>query len=149
MQLFLMSPIQLCGVRGGGNAAAQALFWQAKRGLSFTLAFEAERDRNAAIMLARRCAFDCNVSFLIFNHVFFLIYSIRTFYLGFFFFAGDIIDVCRTWDLGFKIYQVKVCHAMVLVLMLTLNLVLAIIGDEIFHSSLKLSSTILVQMAYI
>ncbi|KAK1294446.1 hypothetical protein QJS10_CPA16g01172 [Acorus calamus] len=44
--------MQLCGVRGAGNAAAQALFWQAKRGLSFTLAFESERERNAAIMLA-------------------------------------------------------------------------------------------------
>ncbi|XXG52955.1 hypothetical protein AAC387_Pa03g1141 [Persea americana] len=55
------SSMQLCGVRGGGNAAAQALFWQAKKGLSFTLAFEAERDRNAAIMLARRYAFDCNI----------------------------------------------------------------------------------------
>ncbi|MQL75826.1 hypothetical protein Taro_008219 [Colocasia esculenta] len=53
--------MQLCGVRGGGNAAAQALFWQAKRGLSFTLAFESERERNAAIMLARRFAFDCNI----------------------------------------------------------------------------------------
>uniref|UniRef100_A0A5B7BCA0 Stomatal closure-related actin-binding protein 1 n=1 Tax=Davidia involucrata TaxID=16924 RepID=A0A5B7BCA0_DAVIN len=53
--------MQLCGVRGGGNAAAQALFWQAKIGLSFVLAFESERERNAAIMLARRFAFDCNI----------------------------------------------------------------------------------------
>ncbi|KAK1293729.1 hypothetical protein QJS10_CPB17g01690 [Acorus calamus] len=53
--------MQLCGVRGGGNAAAQALFWQAKKGLSFTLAFESDRERNAAIMLARRFAFDCNI----------------------------------------------------------------------------------------
>uniref|UniRef100_A0A1D1YK67 Stomatal closure-related actin-binding protein 1 n=1 Tax=Anthurium amnicola TaxID=1678845 RepID=A0A1D1YK67_9ARAE len=53
--------MQLCGVRGGGNASAQALFWQAKRGLSFTLAFESERERNVAIMLARRFAFDCNI----------------------------------------------------------------------------------------
>ncbi|KAK6936904.1 hypothetical protein RJ641_033934 [Dillenia turbinata] len=52
--------MQLCGVRGGGNAAAQALFWEAKKGLSFILAFESERERNAAIMLARRFAFDCN-----------------------------------------------------------------------------------------
>ncbi|CAL5332011.1 unnamed protein product [Camellia sinensis] len=51
----------LCGVRGGGNAAAQASFWQAKVGLSFILAFESERERNAAIMLARRFAFDCNI----------------------------------------------------------------------------------------
>ncbi|KAL6009852.1 hypothetical protein ACLOJK_000283 [Asimina triloba] len=54
------SSMQLCGVRGGGNAAAQALFWQPKKVLSFTLAFESERERNAAIMLARRFAFDCN-----------------------------------------------------------------------------------------
>ncbi|KAK1278291.1 hypothetical protein QJS04_geneDACA003286 [Acorus gramineus] len=53
--------MQLCGVRGGGNAAAQALFWQAKKGLYFTLAFESDRERNAAIMLARRFAFDCNI----------------------------------------------------------------------------------------
>lgn len=52
----------MCGVRGGGNAASQALFWQAKKGLSFVLAFESERERNAAVMLARRFAFDCNVS---------------------------------------------------------------------------------------
>ncbi|KAG5517301.1 hypothetical protein RHGRI_037903 [Rhododendron griersonianum] len=53
--------MQLCGIRGGGNAAAQALFWQAKAGLSFVLAFESARERNAAIMLARRFAFDCNI----------------------------------------------------------------------------------------
>ncbi|KAL5994744.1 Stomatal closure-related actin-binding protein 1 [Asimina triloba] len=55
------SSMQICGVRGGGDAAAQALFWQAKKGLSFTLAFESVRERNAAIMLARRFAFDCNI----------------------------------------------------------------------------------------
>ncbi|KDP36964.1 hypothetical protein JCGZ_08556 [Jatropha curcas] len=54
--------MQLCGVRGGGNAAAQALYWQACKGLSFVLAFESERDRNAAIMPARRFAFDCNIT---------------------------------------------------------------------------------------
>lgn len=54
--------LQLCGVRGGGSAAAQSLFWQARRGLSFILAFESIRERNVAIMLARRSAFDCNVS---------------------------------------------------------------------------------------
>ncbi|KAJ9172303.1 hypothetical protein P3X46_015552 [Hevea brasiliensis] len=53
--------MQLCGVRGVGNAAAQALFWQANKELSFVLAFESERERNAAIMLARRFAFDCNI----------------------------------------------------------------------------------------
>lgn len=53
--------MQLCGVRGGGAAAAQGLFWQAKKGLSFVLAFESARERNAAIMLARRFSFDCNM----------------------------------------------------------------------------------------
>ncbi|GAV89011.1 hypothetical protein CFOL_v3_32432 [Cephalotus follicularis] len=53
--------MQFCGVRGGGNAAAQASFWQAMQGLSFVLAFESERERNAAILLARRFAFDCNI----------------------------------------------------------------------------------------
>ncbi|KAF3453138.1 hypothetical protein FNV43_RR03573 [Rhamnella rubrinervis] len=58
---YYSTSMQLCGVRGGGNAAAQALFWQAKKGVSFVLAFESERERNAAIMLARRFAFDCNI----------------------------------------------------------------------------------------
>ncbi|KAK9673564.1 hypothetical protein RND81_12G175500 [Saponaria officinalis] len=58
---FYSSSMQLCGVRGGGNAAAQALFWQAKPGVSFIIAFETGRDRNAAISLARRFAFDCNI----------------------------------------------------------------------------------------
>lgn len=52
--------MQLCGARGDG-LAAQGLFWQAKKGLSFLLAFESARERNAAIMLARRFAFDCNI----------------------------------------------------------------------------------------
>lgn len=51
----------LCGVRGGGNAAAQAVYWLANKGLSFVLAFKSERERNAAIMLARRFAYDCNI----------------------------------------------------------------------------------------
>ncbi|KAK9224836.1 hypothetical protein WN943_009874 [Citrus x changshan-huyou] len=59
---YYSTSMQLCGVRGGGNAAAQALFWQAKKGVSFVLAFESERERNATIMLARRLAFDCNVA---------------------------------------------------------------------------------------
>lgn len=58
---YYSTAMQLCGVRGGGNAAAQAIFWQAKKGVSFVLAFESERERNAAIMLARRFAFDCNI----------------------------------------------------------------------------------------
>ncbi|PKA66846.1 hypothetical protein AXF42_Ash003503 [Apostasia shenzhenica] len=60
---FYSSSMQLCGVRGGGSAAAQSLFWHAKKGLSFTIAFESTRERNAAIMLARRFAYDCNVRF--------------------------------------------------------------------------------------
>lgn len=58
---YYSTSMQLCGVRGGGNAAAQALFWQVKTSLSFVLAFESERERNAAIMLARRFAYDCNI----------------------------------------------------------------------------------------
>ncbi|KMT14641.1 hypothetical protein BVRB_4g074090 [Beta vulgaris subsp. vulgaris] len=58
---YYSSAMQLCGVRGGGNAAVQALFWQVRPDLSFVIAFESERDRNAAIMLARRFAFDCNI----------------------------------------------------------------------------------------
>ncbi|KAJ6986389.1 hypothetical protein NC653_024085 [Populus alba x Populus x berolinensis] len=54
---YYSTSMQLCGVRGGGNAAAQALFWQAKKGLSFVLAFESARERNAAIMLARSVAY--------------------------------------------------------------------------------------------
>ncbi|GLT77964.1 hypothetical protein SLA2020_495170 [Shorea laevis] len=53
--------MQLCGVRGDGNNAAKALFWQPRKGLSFVLTFESERERNAAIMLARKFALDCNV----------------------------------------------------------------------------------------
>ncbi|KAK4793739.1 hypothetical protein SAY86_024174 [Trapa natans] len=53
--------MQLCGVRCDSNAAAKGLFWQARKGLSFVLTFESERDRNTAIMLARKCALDCNV----------------------------------------------------------------------------------------
>ncbi|CAM8916666.1 unnamed protein product [Rhodiola kirilowii] len=55
------SAMQLCGVRGGGDAAPQAAFWQPKKGLNFILVFESDRDRNAAIMLSRRFAFDCNI----------------------------------------------------------------------------------------
>lgn len=69
----MFSHCQLCGVRGGGNAAAQAAFWQAKTGVSFVLVFETERERNAAIMLARRFAYDCNVSLVNFTDRFMLI----------------------------------------------------------------------------
>ncbi|XP_074310621.1 stomatal closure-related actin-binding protein 1-like isoform X2 [Silene latifolia] len=59
---YYSTSMQLCGVRGGGNAAAQAVFWQVKSGLSFIVAFESSRDRNAAVLLARRFAFDCNIT---------------------------------------------------------------------------------------
>ncbi|XP_048430475.1 stomatal closure-related actin-binding protein 2 isoform X2 [Pyrus x bretschneideri] len=55
------SSMQLCGVRGDITNAAKALFWQARKGLSFVLTFETERERNAAIILARKYAFDCNI----------------------------------------------------------------------------------------
>ncbi|KAL9240025.1 hypothetical protein vseg_014288 [Gypsophila vaccaria] len=50
--------MQLCGVRGGGNAASKSLFWQVRKGLSYVLTFESERDRNAAIVIARKHALD-------------------------------------------------------------------------------------------
>ncbi|CAK9188542.1 unnamed protein product [Ilex paraguariensis] len=53
--------MQLCGFRGGGNSAAKSLFWQVRKGQSFVLVFESERERNGAIMLARKYASDCNV----------------------------------------------------------------------------------------
>ncbi|OAY40186.1 stomatal closure-related actin-binding protein 2 [Manihot esculenta] len=56
------SSMQLCGARDDANAAAKALFWQPRKGLSFVLRFESERERNAAIMLARKYALDCNVT---------------------------------------------------------------------------------------
>lgn len=58
----IMFRIQLCGVRGGGDAASKSLFWQARKGLSYVLTFESEKDRNAAIMIARKYALDCDVS---------------------------------------------------------------------------------------
>ncbi|KAJ3683875.1 hypothetical protein LUZ60_014102 [Juncus effusus] len=58
---FYSSSMQVCGVRGGGDAACHALYWGVRKELSFVLAFESSRERNAAIMLARRFAVDCNV----------------------------------------------------------------------------------------
>ncbi|PQM42758.1 stomatal closure-related actin-binding protein 3 [Prunus yedoensis var. nudiflora] len=55
------SSMQVCGVRGDSTNAAKAMFWQARKGLSFVLTFETERERNAAIILARKYALDCNV----------------------------------------------------------------------------------------
>jgi hypothetical protein len=56
------SIVQLCGARGGGQAAARALYWVPNKGLSLMLVLESERERNAAIMLARRFACDQNVT---------------------------------------------------------------------------------------
>ncbi|KAL9251261.1 Stomatal closure-related actin-binding protein 2-like protein [Drosera capensis] len=55
------SSMQLCGVRGSCYDATKSLFWQAKKGVSFVLKFETEKERNAAIMFARKQALDCNV----------------------------------------------------------------------------------------
>ncbi|KAL8041251.1 hypothetical protein ABFX02_10G153600 [Erythranthe guttata] len=53
--------MQLCGFRGGGNSAAKSLFWQSRKGQSFVLVFESERERNGALVLARKYASDCSV----------------------------------------------------------------------------------------
>ncbi|MBA0730491.1 hypothetical protein Golax_022425 [Gossypium laxum] len=53
----------LCGDRGDANAPAKSLFWQPRKGHSYVLTFESERDRNAAIMVARKHALDCSVCF--------------------------------------------------------------------------------------
>ncbi|KAI3682309.1 hypothetical protein L1987_82205 [Smallanthus sonchifolius] len=58
---YSSTSMQLCGFRGGGNVAAKSLFWQSRKGQSFVLVFETERERNTAIVLARRYALDCNV----------------------------------------------------------------------------------------
>ncbi|KAL8213717.1 hypothetical protein R6Q57_003166 [Mikania cordata] len=58
---YSSTSMQLCGFRGGGNLAAKSIFWQSRKGQSFVIVFESERDRNAAIVLARRYALDCNV----------------------------------------------------------------------------------------
>ncbi|KAL3687071.1 hypothetical protein R1sor_013380 [Riccia sorocarpa] len=46
--------MQLCGARGGGDSAAQGLYWVPKKGMTFMLVLESERERNAAILLARK-----------------------------------------------------------------------------------------------
>uniref|UniRef100_A0A0E0I4S6 Stomatal closure-related actin-binding protein coiled-coil domain-containing protein n=1 Tax=Oryza nivara TaxID=4536 RepID=A0A0E0I4S6_ORYNI len=58
---FYSSTMQLCGMRGGGDAAPQSMYWQPRRDLSLVLGFETARERNSAIMLARRFAIDCNI----------------------------------------------------------------------------------------
>jgi hypothetical protein len=54
--------LQLCGARGGGQAASRALYWVANKSVSLMLVLESERERNAAILLARRFARDQDVS---------------------------------------------------------------------------------------
>lgn len=54
--------MQLCGFRGGGNSAAKSLFWQPRKAQSFVLVFDTERERNGALVLARKHALDCNVN---------------------------------------------------------------------------------------
>ncbi|XP_024378923.1 stomatal closure-related actin-binding protein 1 [Physcomitrium patens] len=56
------SMVQLCGARGGGQAASRALYWVANKSVSLMLVLESERERNAAILLARRFARDQNVT---------------------------------------------------------------------------------------
>ncbi|KAK8588845.1 hypothetical protein V6N12_023258 [Hibiscus sabdariffa] len=51
----------LCGARGDANAPAKSLFWQPRKGLSYVLTFESDKERNAAIMVARKHASDCSV----------------------------------------------------------------------------------------
>lgn len=50
------SSMQLCGARGGGDSAAQGLFWVVGKDVTFMLVLESERERNAAILLARKFA---------------------------------------------------------------------------------------------
>ncbi|XP_038721264.1 stomatal closure-related actin-binding protein 2-like isoform X2 [Tripterygium wilfordii] len=59
-EIYSMS-MQLCGLRVDSNAAAKQLFWQARKGLSYVLTFDSERERNAAIIVARKYAQDFNV----------------------------------------------------------------------------------------
>jgi hypothetical protein len=56
--------MQLCGARGAGQAAVRSLYWVANKGLSLMLVLESERERNAAILLARRFASNQNVTLL-------------------------------------------------------------------------------------
>ncbi|KAI3927711.1 hypothetical protein MKW92_010427 [Papaver armeniacum] len=55
--------MQLCGTRGGGNAAALSLFWQAKEGLSFVLAFNRQR-KKCSYYACQRFAFDWSIALL-------------------------------------------------------------------------------------
>ena len=55
---------QVCGARGGGDAAAQGLFLALGPHLVFMLACESARQRNAAIMLIRHFAAEKGLSIL-------------------------------------------------------------------------------------
>ena len=48
--------MQVCGARGGGDAAAQGLFLNFKGTLNFMLACESKKERNCAIYLIRKFA---------------------------------------------------------------------------------------------
>jgi len=54
--------MQVCGARGGGDAAAQGLFLALDPSQVFMLACESARERNAAIMLIRKFAEECAVN---------------------------------------------------------------------------------------
>ncbi|KAG0571686.1 hypothetical protein KC19_VG034000 [Ceratodon purpureus] len=41
---------ELCGARGGGDAAARSMYWVAQKNHTFMLVLDSERERNAAIM---------------------------------------------------------------------------------------------------
>jgi hypothetical protein len=73
--------MQLCGARGAGQAAVRSLYWVANKGLSLMLVLESERERNAAILLARRFASNQNVSFVLLffkkHHALFLLSDYR------------------------------------------------------------------------
>ncbi|KAJ0259428.1 Stomatal closure-related actin-binding protein 2 [Hirschfeldia incana] len=54
--------MQMCGVRDNAKVPAKTLFWQPRKGMTFLLTFETEQERNAAIVLSRKYAYDCSVS---------------------------------------------------------------------------------------
>ncbi len=70
LSYFIGYAMQLCGARGAGQAAVRSLYWVANKGLSLMLVLESERERNAAILLARRFASNQNVNFVL---LFFLV----------------------------------------------------------------------------
>ena len=54
--LSRVTELQVCGARGGGDAAAQGLFLAFGPQLVFMLACESARQRNAAILIIRHFA---------------------------------------------------------------------------------------------